>query len=198
MFRCLVSRHLKPIKPTGCGREGRVLFWGSGTFATLMQQWMCFSSQACRSPFSASGVYETGFLTKRSKNLLWWSKRQLRWGEVFPEQTHKIFYNSGVYHCYLTVDEPIRHRITALFQKCSIFEHATQHGLKIQTIKVSFQQRQPFPGLHLSSCLQRTWAGTLLCPALLRVDISVKVGQFHWKLDVNLVASWHLLFMFLL
>ena len=56
MFRCLVSRHLKPIKPTGCGREGRVLFWGSGTFATLMQQWMCFSSQACRSPFSASGV----------------------------------------------------------------------------------------------------------------------------------------------
>ena len=78
-------------------------------------------------------------------------------------------------NCYLTVDEPIRHRITALFQGCSIFEHATQHGLKVQTIKVSFQQRQ-LPGLHLSSCLQRTWAGTLLCSALLRVDISVKVG----------------------
>ena len=50
-------------------------------FASMQKSFQCFWS-----------LKETGFLAKRSKNLLWWSKRQLRWGEVFPEQTHKIFY----------------------------------------------------------------------------------------------------------
>ena len=76
-------------------------------------------------------------------------------------------------------------------ESAQFFEHAAQHGLKIRIVKVAFQQRQ-LPGLHLSSCLQRTWAGTLLCPALLRVDISVKVGEFAWKLDVNLVVTFAL------
>lgn len=74
-----------------------------GVKSPLMQQWMCFSSQACRSPFSASGVYD-----KFIREVFWRGEARSSRGdqrgsyggaEAFPEQTYKIFYNSGVYHC---------------------------------------------------------------------------------------------------
>lgn len=74
-----------------------------GVKSPLMQQWMCFSSQACRSPFSASGVYD-----KFIREVFWRREARTSCGdqrgsyggaEAFPEQTYKIFYNSGVYHC---------------------------------------------------------------------------------------------------
>lgn len=74
-----------------------------GVKSPLMQQWMCFSSQACRSPFSASGVYD-----KFIREVFWRREARTSCGDqrgsyggaaAFPEQTYKIFYNSGVYHC---------------------------------------------------------------------------------------------------
>lgn len=45
-------------------------------FASMQKSFQCF--------WSLWQVYTRGFLAKRSKNLPWWSKRQLRWGRSVP------------------------------------------------------------------------------------------------------------------